>query len=160
MIMNTKTLFASTIVLMMIGSAIVPQIAKADISMKIAPRRSGWTITVPDEDTTVPAYGGRLRKYDVHIAKMIEVTSLSCKQSPRNRTLSWTYYADNGSANMGTFAVSCGLVWDLFDAYGTGKPEATEFVDSEGVTMIPTLNITGGKVNKWIRFTNNFKPVR
>jgi hypothetical protein len=158
--MNTRMLFARTIALTLIGSAIVPQIAKADIPMKIAPGRSGWTITVPDEDTTVPAYGGRLRKYDVHIAKMIEVTSLSCKQSPRNRTLSWTYRADNGAANMGTFAVSCGLVWDLFDAYGTGKSEETQFVDSDGSTMIPTLNITGGKVDKWIRFTNNFKPIR
>ena len=158
--MKIKTLFASTIALTILGSATVPQIAQAEISMKISPGRSGWTITVPDEDTTVPAYGGRLRKYDVHIAKMVEITSLSCKQSPRSRTLSWTYYADNGSANMGTFALSCGLVWDLFEAYGTGKPEATEFVDSEGVTMVPTLNITGGKVDKWIRFTNNFKPVR
>ena len=33
------------------------------------------TFVVPDRDTTVSAYGGSLRRYDVHIAKMIEVTA-------------------------------------------------------------------------------------
>jgi hypothetical protein len=157
--MNTKTLLISTIALTLIGSAIAPQPAKADIPMTITPETGGWTLTVPDDDTTVSAYGGRLRHYDVHIAKMIEVTRPGCKQTPRHYTKRWKYLAGNGSIDMGTFVISCGLTFDLFEAYGTGKSEETEFVGL-GTSLMPTLNITGGKVDKWIRFTNNFKPVR
>jgi hypothetical protein len=160
--MNPKALFASTIALVIFGNAIVPNIAKADVPMRITPSgQPGWTLTVPDKDTTVSAYRGKLRLYDVHIAKMVEVTSLTCKQSPPTRTATWKYFADNGNADMGTFTVSCGLVSDLFSAYGYGKPEPTLFFQADGgPSDVPTLNITGGKIDKWIRFTNNFKPNR
>ena len=158
MIMNTKTLFASTIALTLIGSAIVPQNAQAEIAMTIGIDEGYYYISVPDSDTTASAYGGKLRLYDVHIAKMFEVSHDACKRY--NRSIEWTYTADRGQAKMGTFLISCKLAQDITIAYGFRAPEATTFEGSRKVNMIPTLNITGGKIDRWIRFTNNFKPVR
>jgi hypothetical protein len=158
--MNTKILFASTIALTLIGSAIVPQNAQAEIKTKFFADEGYYFLRVPDTDTTLPAYGGRLRLYDVHIAKMFEISYSFCQsaQYTNDRVLPWYYYADNGKTNMGEFRISCELARDIVSAYGLGKPERTE-TDSRP-KMFPTLNITGGKVDKWIRFTNNFKPVR
>jgi hypothetical protein len=156
--MKIRTLLASTIALTLIGNAIAPPQANSGIPMTITPDPDGWTLTVPDTNTTISAYG-KLRRYDIHIAKMIEVTRPGCKQTPRNYTKRWKYLAGNGSIDMGTFVVSCGLTFDLFESYGTGKPEETEFA-GRGTSPVDTLNITGAKVDKWIRFTNKFKPVR
>lgn len=49
-------------------------------------------ITVPDQDTTVSAYGGELRRYDVHIAKMFEVTHFLCQQEHKPDQFEWVKY--------------------------------------------------------------------
>jgi hypothetical protein len=38
-------------------------------------------LTAPNRDTTQPAYGGKLRLYDVHLAKMFETSHFLCQQS-------------------------------------------------------------------------------
>jgi hypothetical protein len=40
-------------------------------------------LTVPDQDTTIPVGRGELRLYDVHIAKMFEVTHYLCQHEHR-----------------------------------------------------------------------------
>ena len=155
-IMNIKTLFASTIALTLIGSAIVPQIAQANIEMTVSSDEGYYFLSTPVDDTTVPAYGGRLRLYDVHIAKMFEMTQYYCKPRGGERVLKWIYSANK--TPMGEFHISCDLANDITVAYGLGKTEYTR--TSGRPANVPTLNITGGKVDKWIRFTNNFKPVR
>ena len=160
LIMNTKILFASTIALTLLGSTIVPQIAKADFPMVIVVDEGEWHLNVPDADTTVSAYGGKLRLYDVHIAKMVEVTHDSCFRGEYTRVHPWTYTANRGKEKMGSFSISCKLANDLVTAYGLGKSEETTFEGDRRKHMIPSLNITGGKVDKWIQFTNNFKPNR
>ncbi|MBW4692138.1 MAG: hypothetical protein KME27_10255 [Lyngbya sp. HA4199-MV5] len=49
-------------------------------------------MTVPDQDTTVSAYGGALRRYDIHIAKMFEVTHYLCQQEHKPNQLEWIKY--------------------------------------------------------------------
>jgi hypothetical protein len=126
-IMNTKSLVLSTIALTLFGGAIAPEKAKAGISMNIVVDEGEWYLGVPDADTTISAYGGKLRLYDVHIAKMIEVTHDSCTRGRYTRPHPWTYTADRGKAKMGSFIISCTLANDLVTAYGLGKPEATAF---------------------------------
>ena len=160
--MKTKTILASTIALMMIGNAIVPQIARADIEMSISSDEGYYFLTSPVDDTTAPAYGGKLRLYDVHIAKLFEMSHFDCQRRnyQSDYTFRWRYFAgsDNNKTNMGEFHISCRLANDVATAYGLGK---TEYTRTSGRPVnVPTLNITGGKVDKWIRFTNNFKPVR
>lgn len=115
---------------------------------------------VPDKNTTVSA-GGGLRRYDAHIAKMFEITHHECQDSYFNyQGISWGYEADNGNINMGIFNITCRLARDIAQAYGLGKTKPTNifYYRAENVVNIPTLNITGDKVNKWLNFVQNFKP--
>lgn len=123
-------------------------------------------IVVPDRDTSLPAYGGQLRRYDVHIAKMFEVTHFLCQQRMVGGSIEWGYYAGRGSIDMGKFSISCNLANDLAAAYGLGKPEFTTISFSQGEGQspkvrsnnIPIFEITGNKVPKWMNFVQGFRP--
>lgn len=122
---------------------------------------SSAQFVVPDRDTTRSAYGGKLRRYDVHVAKMFELTDYECRS--RDRTWSriiWRYKAGGGNIDMGAFDISCSMAAEIRNAYGLGKPEATPVTYYRARTTInvPILNITGGKVGTWINFTKNFRP--
>ncbi len=124
----------------------------------------GASLQVPDRNTTVDA-GGGLRRYDVHIAKMFEITHHSCQEVHRDggyefNGYSWNYSANNGSIDMGRFLISCRLAQDIATAYGLGNSERTEitYYRADNVEYIPTLNIVGGKVDCWRQFTHNFVP--
>jgi hypothetical protein len=168
--MKTKLLFVWTITTTLLAGAIAPQAVKADIPMIVTYDEGMWSLDVPDADTTASAYGGRLRLYDIHIAKMVEVTNDYCSRSrptsgSRPETYYWSYSADRGRANMGNFRITCELAQSLATIYGLGKPESTtvRFEVSSAVMgsrtqKFPILNITGKKIGKWINFTSNFKP--
>lgn len=120
----------------------------------------GGEFKVPDKNTTVSA-GGGLRRYDAHIAKMFEITHNECQDSSFNyQGISWRYQADNGNVDMGTFDITCRLARDIAQAYGLGKTKPTDilYYRADNVVNIPTLNIAGDKVNKWLNFVQNFKP--
>ncbi len=121
------------------------------------------SFTVPDRDTTASAYGGQLRRYDVHIAKMFELTDFECRnrnsESNWNRII-WRYYAHNGNINMGAFDISCSQARDVAVAYGLGQPERTEvfYYRARATINVPILNITGSKVPAWVGFVKKFPP--
>jgi hypothetical protein len=168
--MKTKMLFVWATAATLMAGTIAPQAAKADIPMVVTIEEGMWSLNVPDADTTASAYGGRLRLYDVHVAKMVEVTNYYCSRSPkasdsRPESYYWSYSADRGRANMGSFKITCELAQSLATTYGLGKPESTTVrfeVSSEVMgsrtQRFPILNITGKKIDKWMNFTSNFKP--
>ncbi len=124
-------------------------------------------LDVPDKDVSRPAYGGKLKLYDVHVAKMFEVTQHLCQTEPQRTGYNWIYDKNGGGrTRIGTFEISCDLANDIAIAYGSGKAETTTVECSRGgracpskTYSIPILNITGGKVNSWIQFMSKFKPV-
>jgi len=135
--------------------------------MTISAAEEMFSLVAPDTGTTRPAYGGKLRVYDVHIAKMVEITHLMCSTGRLSPGTTWSYSTGNGSINMGNFNISCQLANDLAGAYGLGNPEQTPIYFSAeetggdtSVVSVPILNITGGKINRWMNFTRNFKPTR
>jgi hypothetical protein len=123
-------------------------------------------MVVPDTDTTKSAYGGTLRVYDVHVAKMFEVTNAWCQSGTVGGGITWTYWAGGGIINMGQFSISCRLAADIATAYGLGNDEQTlvRRAGGEGYSgrterwNIPILNITGGKVERWMSFVEQFHP--
>lgn len=151
-------------------------IAQTEVPLRIkygGSERDGFVflmLIVPDTDTTASAYGGRLRLYDVHIAKMFEVSNFLCQRLGNNTSFKgyeWFYRAGNGNINMGNFRITCRLAREITQSYGLGKLERTEIGrDTEGgppesdVYSIPVLNITGNKVPRWINFVQRFQPVR
>jgi hypothetical protein len=161
---------------LMVTGEVKPAIAQTEVPANI---RYGGTestdgfilmsITVPNQDTTRSAYGGQLRFYDVHVAKMFEVSNFLCQQIASDSNLKgyeWSYSAANGKISMGRFRISCSLARDIATAYGLGKTERTAIgLDTEGgppeskVYSIPILNITGSKVPKWMDFVQQFRPI-
>ena len=175
--MKTNLRFIATIAATLMLGAIVPQPAKAEISMPVTYMEGQWFLSVPDADTTVSAYGGRLRLYDVHIAKMIEVTHYQCtfprragtspeENGSRIKSYYWSYSAGGQRmADMGNFIITCKLAQSLVDAYGLGEPETTtisyEVRSAEmgnKTRMIPILDIRGEEIGEWMNFTSSFKP--
>jgi hypothetical protein len=120
-------------------------------------------LVVPNADTTVSAYGGKLRLYDVHISKMVEVTySQFCAEDPRYQGVYWNYRADNGRTDMGQFYVSCELAKDLVAGYGLGRPERTMLTRQpsgrDDTVAIPVLSLTPNKIPKFMDWVSKFKP--
>lgn len=120
------------------------------------------TFVVPDRDTTVSAYGGSLRRYDVHIAKMIEITAaVWCTQSKDYQGVYWNYEAENGNRFMGEYYISCTTARQIVQAYGLGRPEKT-FIYHRGqgpeTVNIPVLNLYGNKIPRFLKFVQTLKP--
>jgi hypothetical protein len=126
-------------------------------------------ITVPEKDVT-SLYSGRLRRYDLHIAKMFEVTSYMCQEGMVSPGINWQYYAGGGSIDMGRFRISCQLASEIENAYKVRTPEPTaiEFTQGEDNPAIVqkfyigTLDIERdpNKTTRWLRFAQKFKPVK
>lgn len=65
------------------------------------------------------------------------------------------------------FFIPCQLVYDIVVAYGLGPSKNTPIIygqEESGppitrIVSVPTLNLTGGKEQKWSNFTKNFKPI-
>ena len=150
-----------------------PQASQPLTSSTALPMQLGFdegfgSIVVPESNTTASAYGGRLRRYDVHIAKMFEITYFMCRQGNLRPGITWNYEAGGGTINMGSFVITCRLANQIVNTYGLGKLEATNITFSAGETgrpnvrsfNIPVLDITGDKVPRWIGFVKGFQPVR
>jgi hypothetical protein len=131
-------------------------------------------LTVPDQDTSVSAYGGSLRRYDVHLAKMFEMTYHLCQQTQNLKGIGWQYEAANGNANMGMFRIRCQTAKEIVSGYRLGRTETTRLIiDQQAIqpktthqrdqviaqsSEIPTLKIQGGKIDRWMKFVQKVKP--
>lgn len=141
-------------------------IAQTQLPMRLQHGEGTYTLTVSETETTKSAYGGQLRLYDVHIAKMFEVTYADCQEIPGAGFRDWEYRAGNGRIEMGTFRITCQLAGDIANTYGLGKSErsAIEYSQEEAgppisrTRFIPILEITGNKVDRWMNFVQGFRP--
>ncbi|MEG5058257.1 hypothetical protein QUB60_09390 [Microcoleus sp. A2-C5] len=125
---------------------------------------------VPDRNTTQSAGSSKLRLYDVHIAKMFEISSFLCDRDRTSAGYNWSYGADNGNIDMGIFKISCNLARATAKTYGLGKPEITvirrNFDQKDGRPSlavekysIPTLNVAKTRVVQWRNFVQKFPPI-
>lgn len=124
------------------------------------------SLVVPDTDTTHLAFGNQIRRYDVHVAKMIELSHhFHCAEPYTNgveKAVVWDYRADSGRIKMGLFRLRCTQVKESVAIYGLGPPETTEVrlagQDPKTVS-IPTLNLQGNwKVSHFLDFVQTLKP--
>ena len=141
-------------------------IAQTKVPMRLQHAEGTYTLTVSETNTTKSAYGGQLRLYDVHIAKMFEVTYSDCQEIPNAGGRTWYYRAGNGKIDMGQFRINCPLASEIANTYGLGKPERTAIEYSQGeagrpisrTRSIPILDITGNKIQRWTNFVQRFRP--
>ncbi|NQE38298.1 hypothetical protein [Microcoleus asticus] len=124
---------------------------------------------VPDRNTAKSTGGRKLRLYDVHIAKMFEISHFLCDRDRASEGYNWSYQAENGNIEMGRFKISCTLARSIAPAYGLGKSEITvirrHFNLNNGRPSIaaekysiPTLNIAKNRVLQWRDFVQKFPP--
>ncbi|MEG4574874.1 hypothetical protein QUA56_19615 [Microcoleus sp. N3A4] len=125
---------------------------------------------VPDRNTAKSAGSRKLRLYDVHIAKMFEISHFLCDRDRASEGYNWSYQAENGNIEMGRFKISCNLARSIAAAYGLGKPEISVIRRSFNLKngrpsfalekySIPTLNIAKNRVLQWRDFVQKFPPI-
>ncbi|MGB3532824.1 MAG: hypothetical protein WBA13_04835 [Microcoleaceae cyanobacterium] len=151
---------------------IVSRSTRLPMRLELAVEQEMYIMTVPNPDINQSAYGGELSFYDVHIAKMFEVTYDDCQKIQRRfpegiEGRQWLYRWGNDDDDMPTeyFYISCNLAYEIIDTYGLGKAEETvveAFVEqnptrSIRTDLIPILDITGSKVSQWQDFSRNFE---
>ena len=119
------------------------------------------TFIVPDQDTSVSAYGGALTRYDVHIAKMIEITHFQwCQKRENYQGVYYNYDADNGKVFMGKFYISCAMAKEAVKTFGVGRPEPTVIYDRDhpSTVSIPVLDLNGRKIAQFQQLVKSIRP--
>jgi serine/threonine-protein kinase len=123
---------------------------------------------VPDQDTS-RRISGDLRAYDIHIAKLFEVTDYQCRtwnNSPipyrGERGIVWSYFADGGDAWMGIFTIDCDEARSVMSQFTQGGTESTTmfFFEARHTLNIPTLALTTSpqEINAWMDFVQQVPP--
>lgn len=152
-----------------IGAAVASGLAIAGTEVPIsyigfsgvgASNSTTGTFIVPDNDTTQSAYGGKLRRYDVHISKMIEVMANQYCDRPDIKNVVWQYYAEGGRRFMGQFDISCTTARQIVQAYGVGRAEHTQihYRGEPAEVNVPVLNLYGDKIPKFMNYVQSMRP--
>lgn len=153
------------------STQIVSRSTEVPMKLELAVEHEMYIMTVPNRDLNQSAYGGELSFYDVHIAKMFEITYNDCQEIQSRvpegiEGRDWLYRPGNDDDSMTTeyFYITCGLADEIVDTYGLGKGEETlveAFVEHPTTytetRLIPILDITGSKVSQWQDFVETFK---
>lgn len=128
------------------------------------------SLSVPNRSNDRAFFNSELSLYDVHIAKMYEVTDALCQRRltfPFNQPLQifqWSYSAS--SIPIGQLQISCREAEDVMNTYGRAflsestairRPLSPDAPPSSELLQIPTLNITGYQVPLWKSFTRRLR---
>lgn len=157
---------ALTIMATLLGSAVKAETAVPITRISFAGAGGNFsqrygTFVVPDKDTSVSAYGGALTRYDVHVAKMIEITHFQwCEQRPNYQGVFYNYDADNGKVFMGKLYISCAVAKNAVNTFGVGRPESTVIYDRDNASTvsIPVLDLNGKKIPEFKQLVQSIRP--
>ncbi|MCC3406820.1 MAG: hypothetical protein JGK17_14755 [Microcoleus sp. PH2017_10_PVI_O_A] len=165
---------AFTIALLTPNSALArPEVSVTEIRWFNYTSKDGWQsiqFIVPDRHTAQSTNSRKLRLYDVHIAKMFEISRFLCDRDRTSEGYNWSYQADNGNIDMGSFKISCESARFTATTYGLGKPENTvirrNFNQKDGRPSlavakysIPTLNVAKNRVLQWRDFVQKIPTI-
>jgi serine/threonine-protein kinase len=154
------------------STQIVSRSTEVPMKLELAVEHEMYIMTVPNQDLSQSAYAGELSFYDVHIAKMFEITYNDCQEIQSRvpegiKGRDWIYQQGNDDDSMTTevFYITCNLASEIVETYGLGKAEETlveAFVDhhptrSIRTDLIPILDITGSKISQWQDFVDAFE---
>ena len=117
------------------------------------------TLSTTDKTTTKTVKYG-LRTYDLHIAKMIEVSGNYCQDRPADYLMRWNYLAAGGTVFMGEYTIPCTLSKNTLKKFGTKGTETLpiDYAGNEQASKIPVLNFTQGNAADFAKFAQTLKP--
>lgn len=117
------------------------------------------TFSVPDKDTTKLVKDG-LRLYDIHLAKMIEVTNDFCKDQKSDYVVYWNYEAEDGKIFMGKYSLTCQFAKDTLKKFGTSATEKVTINHRGNPTTvkITTLNLNSKNAKEFATLAQSIKP--
>ena len=117
------------------------------------------TFRVPESTTVTPVENG-LRLYDVHLAKMIEVSENYCKDRESDYLIHWNYEVDQGKIFMGEFSWSCQFARDTLKKFGTSETETVTIyhTDNPKSETIYVLNINRNNAKEFLSLVQTIKP--
>lgn len=117
------------------------------------------TLSTTDKTTTKKGQYG-LSTYDLHIAKMIEVSGNYCQDRPQDYVMRWNYSAADGAIFMGEYTIPCTLAKSTLKKFGTKGTEtlAIDYAGNEEATKIPVLNLTQSNAAEFAKFAKSLKP--
>jgi hypothetical protein len=164
-------------VLASIDTRILPAIARTQIAINsivisgVDERGTAFaSFSVPNRDNNSAFFNSELSLYDLHIAKMYEVTDALCQRQftfPFNQNVQvfqWAYAAN--SFPIGQLQISCREAQDVFNTYGRAflsestvirRPLSLGAPPSSELFQIPTLNLVGYRVPLWKNFTRQLR---
>jgi hypothetical protein len=125
-------------------------------------------LTVPDQNTTRSVVGN-LRRYDLHIAKMFEVTDYQCRNwqnSPipyeGEKGIAWVYSAGGGDKWIGIFTIDCDKARNVMNSFAPGKLENTKisYYKAKHSKNVPSLALTTSQkeIARWVEFVKSVPP--
>lgn len=117
------------------------------------------TLSTTDKTTTKTVKYG-LRTYDLHVAKMIEVSANYCQDRPADYVMRWNYMAADGGIFMGEYTIPCALAKNTFKKFGTKGTEtlSIDYAGNEEATKVAVLNLTQSNAADFAKFTKTLKP--
>jgi hypothetical protein len=118
-------------------------------------------LIVPDQSPTQRT-SASLSPYDLHVAKMVEVTDFLCRKQPSLLRVQWQYSGNQGKKSLGAYNLSCNFARKIVNGYGLGNAVNTRLYRDNRfaeVSKIPTLNIKGDKITTWRNVTGSFKQL-
>lgn len=117
------------------------------------------TFTVPN-DTVITPVENELRLYEVHLAKMIEVTENFCQDRDDDYLIYWNYEAEGGKIFMGEYALSCQFARQTLENFGTsGTENLTIYHRGNPVTEeISVLKINSDNAQEFIELVQSIEP--
>jgi hypothetical protein len=128
------------------------------------------SLSVPNRDNSSNFFAQELSLYDLHIAKMYEVTDALCQRRltfPFNQPIQvfqWSYSAN--SIPIGQLQISCRDAENVMLTYGRGfssestairRPLSPDAPPSSELLQIPTLNLAGYEASRWKNFTQQLR---
>jgi hypothetical protein len=117
------------------------------------------TLQVPDKTTTQQVKYG-LRLYDLHLAKMIEVTNNYCRDRESGYIVHWNYEAEGGEVYMGKYDFSCQFAQGIMKKFGTSTPEnvTIDYAGNPQKVQVTTLNLNSKNAQEFARLVQSIKP--
>lgn len=120
------------------------------------------TFNVPEKTTTTPVKDG-LRLYDLHLAKMIEVTNNFCQEGePRkdDYIVYWNYEVENGKVFMGKYSITCKFARNTIKKFGTSGQESVtiDYAGNAQTVKIAPLNLNSQNAKEFAKLVQTLKP--